>query len=60
LFLKWYGYSEWGVPHCWVIDQKARACFEYLGGKEFVLVDLDGFLSAGDLRLSVADIFAEQ
>lgn len=60
LFRKCYRYSQWGVPHCWVIDPQARACFEYHGGKDFILADADGFLAAGDVRLSVSDIFVEE
>jgi len=60
LFRKCYRYNEWGVPHCWIIDSQVRACFEYHGGKDFTLADADGLLTAGDIRLSVTDIFAEE
>ena len=47
LFRKCYRYNEWGVPHCWVIDPQARACFEYHGGRDFVLA---GFGWISDCR----------
>ncbi len=59
LFRKCVRYNSWGIPHCWVIDPRARACFEYHGGKDFILAEIDGFLTAGDVRLAVADIFSE-
>jgi Uma2 family endonuclease len=59
LFRKCYRYSEWGVPHCWIIDPQAQACFEYHGGRDFVLVEPEGFLTAGDVHLATATIFAE-
>lgn len=59
LFRKCRQYHLWGVPHCWIIDPETSACFEYHGGNDFVLVEPDGFLTAGDVRLAAAKIFAD-
>ncbi len=57
LFRKCVRYSSWGVPHCWIIDRKSKARFEYHGGNDFILADQDDSLHADDLRLAVSEIF---
>lgn len=59
LFRKCRRYHTWGVPHCWVIDPTAKACFEYHGGAAFTLVEPDGTLTAAPLQLQAASIWAE-
>ena len=59
LLRKCQRYHSWGVPHAWVIDPFAKICFEYHGGSDFTLIEANGELTAGDIRLSAADIFAE-
>src|SRR5581483_3136151 len=54
LFRKCSRYHAWGVPHCWVIDPQAKACFEYHGGNDFILADETGALTAEDIRIPVS------
>ncbi len=58
LFRKCARYSSWGVPHCWVIDPKSEACFEYHGGNDFILAHTGDFLSAGDIRIPLTEFFS--
>lgn len=60
LFRKCLRYYAWGVPHCWVIDPKSQACFEYHGGNDFILAEAPNSLTAGDLTLAISDLFADQ
>ena len=59
LFRKCARYHSWVVPHCWVIDPQAKACFEYHGGADFTFIEQDGILTAGDIRIPVSELFAE-
>lgn len=59
LFRKCFRYHAWGVPYCWIIDPQTQACFEYHGGNDFILADIGGVLTAGDIRLPVNEIFAD-
>lgn len=59
LFRKCARYFSWGVPHCWVVDPKSQACFEYHGGNDFILADTGDALNAGDIRIPVPDIFSD-
>ncbi len=60
LFRKCRRYHAWGVPHCWVIDPGAQACFEFHGGDTFQLIEPNATLTAGDLKLPASEIFAEE
>lgn len=51
-------YHVWGVSHCWVIDPAARVCFESHAPDVFKLIGVDEELTAGDVKLAVAGIFA--
>ncbi len=57
LFRKCRRYRDWGVPHCWIIDPEAQACFEYHGGNDFILIDQHDGLNAGDIRVPASAIF---
>jgi len=59
LFRKCRRYHSWGVPHCWIVDPQTTTCFEHHGGDSFKMVESDGTLTAGDLQLAVAAVFAE-
>ncbi|MBV9403873.1 MAG: Uma2 family endonuclease [Acidobacteriaceae bacterium] len=59
LFRKCSQYHSWGVPHSWIIDPQTKACFEYHGGNNFILADDNGELTAGDIRIPLAEIFAD-
>jgi Uma2 family endonuclease len=51
-------FHVWGVPHCWVIDPAAHVCFESHASNEFRLIGAREELTAGDVKLAVADIFS--
>ncbi|MDQ2844279.1 MAG: Uma2 family endonuclease [Acidobacteriota bacterium] len=59
LFRKCLRYHSWGIPHSWVIDPQTKICFEHHGGSDFTLIEANGHLTAGDVRIAAADIFAE-
>jgi Uma2 family endonuclease len=52
-------YHTWGVPFCWVIDPAKQNGWEYHAGGEPLRVDRSGVLHAGELAVSVADLFSE-
>jgi len=52
-------YHPWGVPFCWVIDPVRRVAWDYARGGEPLRVDASGVLQAGDVRVSVKELFAE-
>ncbi len=52
-------YHAWGVPHCWVIDPAAQVCFESHGPDSFKLIGIGEELTAGDVKLAVADLFSD-
>jgi len=58
LFRKCRRYHAWGVPHCWIIDPQAKACFESHDGDTFALIECDGTLTAGEIRFRAAELFA--
>ena len=51
-------YHAWGVPYCWVLDPVKQAAWEYHAGGEPIRVAADGSLRAGELWLSVAELFS--
>jgi Uma2 family endonuclease len=48
----------WGVPYCWIFDPDDRRCWEYASGGRPTPIAADGYISAGPLSVSVAEIFA--
>jgi Uma2 family endonuclease len=59
LFRKCLRYDAWGIPHSWVVGPQAKLCFEHHGGSDFTLIEANGHLTAGDILIPVAEIFAE-
>jgi len=51
-------YHAWGTPYCWVIDPEKQAAWEYHKGGEPVRVESRGTLHAGEIEVSLADLFA--
>jgi Uma2 family endonuclease len=51
-------YHEWGVPYCWVVDPEKQAGWEYPKGGEPQRVDRNGTLRAGEISVSLAELFA--
>lgn len=52
-------YHAWGVPFCWVIDPRKQTAWDYPAGGEPVHLDPAGLLEAGDLAVSLAELFAD-
>lgn len=50
-------YHAWGVPFCWVIDPEKQSGWQYHARSEPERVVHDGTLTAGDLRVSMGDLF---
>ncbi|MGA8026568.1 MAG: Uma2 family endonuclease [Bryobacteraceae bacterium] len=59
VFRKCYRYHNWGVPHCWIVDPQAKACFEYHGGNDSTLARENGSLTAAEIRLPISEIFPD-
>ena len=53
-------YHAWGVPFCWVIDPEKQTAWQYHSGSDPEKVDRGGILTAGHLRVSLNELFAEQ
>ncbi len=57
LFAKCEVYHEWGVPSCWVVDPSKKTAWEY--HRDQAVSCQSDVLSAGELSVSVAELFAE-
>ncbi|MFZ0594725.1 MAG: Uma2 family endonuclease [Bryobacteraceae bacterium] len=57
LITKAQRYHDWGIEHVWIVDPNTRECIEYHGGNQFTIARDE--LHAGDLKVRIADIFAE-
>jgi Uma2 family endonuclease len=53
-------YHEWGVPFCWVIDPQKLKAWQYHAGGEPERVERGGVLRAGELIVSLEELFSEQ
>jgi Uma2 family endonuclease len=52
-------YHAWGVPFCWVIDPEKRTAWQYHAGGEPQRLERDGVLKAGELSISLEELFSE-
>lgn len=52
-------YHAWGVPYCWVIDPEKQTAWQYHSGSDPDKVDRAGTLKAGDLSVSLNELFSE-
>jgi Uma2 family endonuclease len=50
-------YHAWGVPFCWVIDPEKHTAWQYHAGNDPERIDRGGTLTAGDLRVSLDELF---
>jgi Uma2 family endonuclease len=51
-------YHAWGVPFCWVIDPEKQIGWQYPASGELERVDRPGTLTAGELKVSLEELFA--
>jgi Uma2 family endonuclease len=58
LFAKCEIYHSWEVPYCWVIDPASKSAWEYHRGSPVRLASNDGWLSAGEIGVTPAELFA--
>ena len=58
VFAKCETYHTWGTAHAWVIDPVTRRAWQYAKGTVPQEIGPAGDLSAGEIRLSTADIFS--
>jgi len=52
-------YHDWGVPFCWVIDPDQQTAWQYHAGGEPLHVERGGELVAGELKVSLEELFSE-
>ena len=52
-------YHDWGVPFCWVIDPERQTAWQYHAGGEPLHVERGSELVAGELRVSLEELFSE-
>jgi Uma2 family endonuclease len=53
-------YHAWGVPFCWVIDPEKRTAWQYHADGAPECVAHPGTLTAGDLKVSLEELFASR
>jgi Uma2 family endonuclease len=51
-------YHAWGVPYCWVIDPEKQTAWQYHSGSDPEKVDRAGTLKAGELSVSMNELFS--
>ena len=58
LFAKCEDYLEWGVESTWIIDPESRHAWEYRRDGLPEEVPPDGALTAGEISISLVDVFS--
>jgi len=58
LFAECEVYHSWDVLYCWVIDPASKSAWEYHRGSPVRLASQDGRLIAGEIGVSLAELFA--
>lgn len=58
LVAKCEDYHAWGVRYCWLIDPEKKQCWEYAADSRPQQAPDGGRITAGEITLSVADLFA--
>jgi Uma2 family endonuclease len=53
-------YHAWGVPFCWVVDPEKQTAWQYHSAGDPQRVERGGVLTAGELRVQLEELFAEQ
>ena len=56
-FTKCEDYHDWGVQFCWLIDPHNRVCWNYVAGDRPDEIPANGQLTAGEIAVSVNDLF---
>ena len=51
-------YHAWGVPFCWVIDPEKQTAWQYASGSEPEHLTRTGTLTAGNLAVSLEELFS--
>jgi Uma2 family endonuclease len=55
---KFEDYHVWGVPYCWLLDPEAERAWTYHKDGDFEEVTGKGHIQAGDIQLSIGEIFS--
>jgi Uma2 family endonuclease len=55
---KCQAYHAWGVKDCWIIDPDGQRCWQYSAGQEPLEIFENGQLTAGEIIIPRADLFA--
>ena len=58
LFAKCEDYLEWGVESTWIIDPESRRAWEYCKDNLPTEIAANGSLTAGEISIPLADVFA--
>ena len=58
IFEKFEDYHIWGVPYCWLFDPETERAWTYHKDEDFEEVTGKGQVQAGDIQLSLAEIFS--
>ncbi len=58
MLTKGEAYHEWGVPYFWVIDPETRQAWSYDKGGSPKEVPTDGEVTAGEISISMVEIFS--
>ena len=58
MLAKGEAYHDWGVPYFWVVDPETRQAWSYAKGGRPVEVPADGELTAGEISISMVEIFS--
>ena len=52
-------YHAWGVPVCWIVDPEKQTAWQYHSGSEPEHLERGGTLTAGELSVSLGELFKE-
>jgi Uma2 family endonuclease len=58
LLKKFEDYHVWGVPYCWLLDPETERAWTYHKDSDFDEVTNKGYIQAGEIQLSIAEIFS--
>ena len=54
---KFEHYHTWGVPYCWLLDPETERAWTYHKDSDFDEVTDKGHIQAGEIQLSIQEIF---
>ena len=58
ILTKFDDFHDWGVPFCWLFDPEAERAWTYHLGSDLYDVTTQESIAAGEIRLSVMEIFS--